>query len=385
MYGFLKRGVTQIVLDFKKCSTASYPNIVTPLSGIINYYIEVHKFDFSFKLRHNCYLSTTFFEKPIKLANNIAEVENNIFDKVIEFTDSKDASLISKYLIDQISKLVVVEDGILVGISWCLNEVIDNVLMHSEKQKGFFMTQIHNRSKHIVIAIYDTGIGLFNSFSKSIEHHPKNELEAIELAIKEGVTRDKSLGQGNGLWGLNKIIEENKGELAITTGRSTKIMKYCSGETNSYSNLPLISQVSQTTLVDFSIYFSRFLNVSKALNNYEPYEYITRQIEEMETMEGWIKINILEVATDGTGTRPSGEKVRKHVLNILKMTGKCIELDFSEVQFVSSSFIDETIGKLFVELGFSQFNNFIRITNTTDFISGLINKVIIKRQLINLY
>ncbi|MCK9470846.1 MAG: hypothetical protein WC006_02705 [Bacilli bacterium] len=89
MYGFLKRGVTQIVLDFKKCSTASYPNIVTPLSGIINYYIEVHKFDFSFKLRHNCYLSTTFFEKPIKLANNIAEVENNILIRLLNLQTLK--------------------------------------------------------------------------------------------------------------------------------------------------------------------------------------------------------------------------------------------------------------------------------------------------------
>ena len=65
----------------------------------------------------------------------------------------------------------------------------------------------------------------------------------------------------------------------------------------------------------------------------------------------------------GTATREAGEYIRNDIENILKRTESGIILDFANVRAVSSSFIDELISKLVLDLGFIQFNTLIRITN----------------------
>jgi hypothetical protein len=87
---------------------------------------------------------------------------------------------------------------------------MDNVLQHSNQPFGYVMGQIHQTSKHIAFCIFDPGIGIFNTLKGSV-HAPRSHLDAITLAIKEGVTRDKAVGQGNGMWGF-----EIKGQEVFT-------------------------------------------------------------------------------------------------------------------------------------------------------------------------
>ena len=80
------------------------------------------------------------------------------------------------------------------------------------------MAQYHPQTKHIAVCVYDYGIGIYNSL-KSSKHQPKTNSDAISLAIQEGVGDGQ--GQGNGLYGLYEIIQNNNGSLTITSGNAS--------------------------------------------------------------------------------------------------------------------------------------------------------------------
>lgn len=65
---------------------------------------------------------------------------------------------------------------------------------------------------------FDYGIGIFQTL-RGTSHDPKTPLDALSLSIQEGVGDGK--GQGNGLFGLYGIVENNKGQLTITSGNAS--------------------------------------------------------------------------------------------------------------------------------------------------------------------
>lgn len=62
-----------------------------------------------------------------------------------------------------------------------------------------------------------------------------------------------------------------------------------------------------------------------------------------------------------------------------------IIIDFDGISVISSSFADEFIGKLVEELGFSRFNNIIKIVNVTTNVEHIINRSVSQRMAQMLY
>ncbi|MDE7264416.1 MAG: DUF4325 domain-containing protein [Anaeroplasmataceae bacterium] len=369
----------KIKFDFCNLHNQSYSPIHVTIVGIAQFYTQYYDIEITFVGRKNQYFIYTlknYFE------NNKSELEENIFDKVIAFNSNEDVEFISNQILTQLKDTVTCNHGVLIGLSWCMNEIMDNVLNHSKSISGYIMVQVHKRNKHISISIYDTGIGLKNSLSKSNEYNPSSEVEAIELAIQKGVTCDRVLGQGNGLWGLNQIICANKGFLSIMSGHTEARYDYLREKKKIIDSIPIINDQYLTTRVDFTINFNNLINVSEALENYIPYEKISRDVENMINISGWICFDMLEQSKDeGTGTRSSGKKLRQRLLNILQIENLPVLIDFSNIESITSSFADEFIGKLISEIGFVQFSSNFRIVNANDFISNLINKAILERQI----
>lgn len=364
----LSNGNNKINVNIEDSFSGS--NICAPLAGIIDY----HRNN-GVKIRVNCprhsYASHVGLYNPIVIEELTSEIQP--FDKVFSFSSEDGVyKIVSMYSL-ALRQGDELENGVIQSLEWCMNEAIDNVLQHSMSKKGFVMAQQHKQNKVFSFCVFDSGVGIYNSLRNS-KHSPPSPLAAIQLAMKERITRDERIGQGNGLWGLSQIIKETNGRLLISSGGAQ--YSYLKGRESTVASGDFnLGKEHGTTMIDFQLDYSSPIDVAGALNGYTP---IDCWAEQHENDKGEIEINVAKEAT-GTGTRKSAEKLRNIVVNFLNEHYSIINLDFREVSMLSSSFADELIGKLIALLGFSQFMQFIIISNLNEFNAAIVNRSVGQR------
>ena len=343
----------------------TYPNVCAPLAGLIDFYKTKNvRIELKFLGDGNSYISKLNFDSPLKVEDESNSIFlDNPFDKIWFFETFQGETKLVNSLIMAIRRMDVLNEGVLSGLEWCLNETMDNVLVHSEAPKGFVMAQYHQTNKLFSVCIFDYGIGIYNSFKNS-KHHPRSKGDAITLALQERVTRDDSIGQGNGLWGLHQIIEENKGVLKITSHGAHYQMVFeedgnISNEVFEKGNALLFDPSIGTTLIDFQVSTNNTINIEKALHGHE---VVDLWEENLENDNGDYVVDVATVS-QGTGTRPAAEELRNVVLNLAINNKNKVILDFSHVSTISSSYADELIGKMISKYGLLFFNKKIEIVN----------------------
>ena len=168
----IRRGYKDITVSSK--ATVVYPNACLPIAGIIKFY-ETQNIEFTYDLEKNDYLIKCGFVKQFEKDRKEIQKEYAPFDKIFVYRTSGQVADLTQAYIDSISHQSICEEGVLKSLIWCINEVMDNVLVHSEGEYGMVMAQYHPQKKHIAFCIYDSGIGIHNSMKNSI-HHPKSEI-----------------------------------------------------------------------------------------------------------------------------------------------------------------------------------------------------------------
>ncbi|HWW76814.1 MAG TPA: ATP-binding protein, partial [Pyrinomonadaceae bacterium] len=239
------KGFEEVVVDFRNVSRA-YPNTCVPVVGVVNYYrgqnIDV-------RLKNLLpFLRNTQLENPVHANRTNVESSNGVLSKVWRFDDAQGVSVLTKAYVTALSEKVECKQAVLEAFEWCINEVMDNVLQHSREKEGFVMVAIYTERRRVAICLTDTGIGIYRSLRDSI-HKPKNSVDAITMAVKEGVTRNSKEHQGNGLWGLLEIVSENKGRLNIISGNGSVYYR-SDGQVETFDKVPYLDQTHQCTTVD---------------------------------------------------------------------------------------------------------------------------------------
>jgi hypothetical protein len=80
------------------------------------------------------------------------------------------------------------------------------------------------------------------------------------------------------------------------------------------------------------------------------------------------------------GSRVAGTPIRNKLINIARMCpSQRIVIDFTSVALISSSFADEVVGKLFVELGPMMFMGRFQVVGTSHTVQALIDRAISQR------
>ena len=236
------RGYKALTIDFNKVDSV-YPNAAVPIAGILRYYQKEQGIDFN--ITNERHITKTNMLNPLPYNGDSRYVLNRVWS--VE-TSEEVARMVDAF-IEELQKSAQFYKGMLNAIEWSLNEVLDNVIQHSKTSLGYVMGQLHPTSKNIAFTVFDAGQGIYNSMKDS-EHRPRTTIDAITLSIKEEVTRDKRIGQGNGLFGLHSIVKQGKGKLVITSGNGSYI--YNNGDVRTYDHLPFISKQAPGTIVDFS-------------------------------------------------------------------------------------------------------------------------------------
>ena len=344
-----------ITLAFAESEGALYPQLAVSIAAIIDYYERNFGWSFYISSTASSYVSATHIVNPFTVSSDRKVLKRAVFNKVIRFQNAEEAGFVSREYYRQLMRLFVVESGVLAGLTWCINEIMDNVFIHSGAKHGYIMGEIHPRSHVITIAVCDLGCGLFASLNKSDSINPRDELDAIQLATEKGITEDSSFGQGYGLYGLQRIIQENSSHFAIMTGHSAQTYDFRDGSIKPRTKIPVVSQEALGTRVEFALNYSSKIDLRRALEGHETYQPIHQDIEALE-YGNVLNYLIAEHAQGDFGTRETGKILRNELINIMKNNETRIRLDFSNVPMVSSSFSDELLGKLIMQIGFIAFN-----------------------------
>ncbi|MDR2849929.1 MAG: STAS-like domain-containing protein, partial [Verrucomicrobiota bacterium] len=313
----------------------------------------------------------THFHAPLTVG--ASPVQHTFLDRVWAFSDFEQVGQLVNGLVNDLEARTQFKDGVLGGIEWCLNEVMDNVLRHSAPARpplGYVIAQVH-RSR-VAICVSDVGQGLLNSLA-TFARKPKDDGEAIRLSVREGVTRDAAAGQGNGLWGLHNIVRDNGGLLTITSGSCS--VTWTPDDCQAYGPHLFADRANRGTTVDFQINAQRRISWKNVLNGHVP---LRRNLDIREDEYDCQRF-LIKDQPGRTSTRLAGQHLFNRILNTCVDTSQRVTLDFSDVQMVASSYADEVVGKLAVKLGFTDFNQRILLRNMNETVEVIINQAVEKR------
>jgi len=258
-------------------------------------------------------------------------------------------------------------------LEWCISEITDNVLNHAESRFGGVVQASSFQQKNSVeFVVADAGVGIARSLVV------KDHATALERCIEEGVTRDPKTNQGNGLYGTFRVATLSGGKFEIHSGRASLQGKgsdrlhMTDHQPRLFAGTAVICEIScnDERLIEEALRFKG--------QTYEPaLDYLESRYESPHA-----DIFKFEVRSqqEGFGSRNSGRVVRTKLANLLRAEpNNTLEIDFSGVPLVTSSFADEAIAKLYVEMGPLAFMSRVRLTNIDSTVRALIDRAIMQR------
>jgi len=111
------------------------------------------------------------------------------------------------------------DENTISGFIVALSEVCQNIIEHSENT-GFVGIQKYHFQKHnlnvVKIAVMDLGIGFRESISERVP--VRNDFDALEKALLQGVSRHSDEGRGHGLAAVRRFVGKWNGKITIRSG-----------------------------------------------------------------------------------------------------------------------------------------------------------------------
>ena len=348
-----------------------YPNGAVPMAAVLQYFKQ-----HGLIVSHNQIsdeVARTDFLNP-RRASTPALQSGTVKNVIWRYTSEREAIDLSDAFIALLEENIECGPGVLDALNWCLFEVMDNVFQHSRAECGYAMLQIHYNSKRCAVAVADDGIGIYESFREANVYGARDEYEAIKLAIQERVT-SKTKNMGNGLYGLMRVVGLNGGEMEISSGRGHLIFRNARLFGDYKISRPLLDPNGHRgTVVDWQLDVSKPVSLTQALGVTQT----SLRLEAIEDAQGEHRIFVSEFE-EGLGTRRSAEQIKIKLLNFLNDGIPRIILDFTNINVISSSFADEVLGKLALQMGLVQFINRFRLDNMSETVEAIVNRAIQQR------
>lgn len=365
-------GTPQVVLD-ATAVRGIFPNGAVPVAAAIQHFRESGT-DVKFQTTPSSFADRTRVANPLTASERNLNEPGSRLDTVWAYTEEQAVGL-ANALLEDLAQTAEFATGVLDAFNWCLFEVLDNVFQHAGSEFGYVMAQLTGNRSHLSVCVADAGIGIHRSFTIGGHHRPASAFDAITLAVQEGVTSTADAGvRGNGLFGLRGVVEQNAGQLRISSGRGS-LSVTPSGMTGQNRNSGLVLDAQHhCTVVDFQLDLGKVVDINLVLGS----QVWQARLEKIEHEEGYHVIPIRDHAR-GTGTRAAAEMLRTWLVNYLNEGAPYLVLDFAGVDMVSSSFADETIGKLAERYGPIGFGQRFKLLNMSPTVQGLLDRAIMKR------
>ena len=378
---FRKSHNRDVIVDFRQIERA-FLNGMLPIIATIED-LRKEGFEVTVLMPENSHLKNVFDENNWSYFLEPGQFKDSqsIYNPHLVTRRFKDSAG-QKDTVDQFIKMVIgtikISDDIIRGLEWTVNEITDNVLNHSEADEGIFQAVVYPNNKYIDFGVVDRGIGIYNSLKPTFGHL-NNDLQAISEAIKVGVTRDKNIGQGNGLAGTLRIASMCNGTFEVLSGmgrvfvsQDDKPDRQFNKKTKEFKGTFVAGMIDAST--EFSIEKALMFGTSKG---HVPSSVIDTLYEAENDDMLVIKMN---EETGGFGSRKSGAYLRTKVINLMNSKPTYpIEINWTGIPLISSSFADEFMGKMFLELGMITFAAKVRNVGMEELIMKLLDKAAAQR------
>lgn len=369
-----KLGYQDVKLDFSSLKRA-FPNGFVPLIVLADQYRKNKRigFDLVLPLDEMCCHSIIESNYAAYLCPESDFPMSDKANALHQFLDDSSLNDLINKQIHQILERATYAEGVLQSFEWALNEIAGNVLVHAGVDSGWMQVVVHPKTKHMAIVVADGGLGIPETIRKAFPQYQKDE-DAIAHALKEGITSRPDFGQGKGLTGTLQIVKINKGgRLSIHSQKGR--VEWLNDRLEIKGDFPPFSG----TFVDIQLNTNEPIEIEKALwGNAVGYPF-NESLYGKDMPEGQMKMKLAEEAS-GFGNRLTGLKIRNKIENLLiSAPNDVLEVDFSNVELIASSFADEVFGKLALSLGFVGFGSRIRFININKFCRGIIDDVVQSR------
>ncbi|CAJ0773550.1 hypothetical protein LMG18090_00101 [Ralstonia mannitolilytica] len=369
-----------ICFDFSKC-TAAYPAGILP---ILSYVLALKNsnIDFSLTLPEDELVARRFRNsnwahliEPRKYEP--AKTRGSTPSSVLTFkTDVEQQDCVNKLVDGILSTVSNLRRSDLAAVEWALNEITDNVLNHSQSQIGGMvqLTVHRQRRRAIEFTVCDGGLGVANTLRNA---HPAitSDLDALTEAVKEGVTRNSTTNQGNGLFGSFEVCRLSKGRFKLHANFARLELN------NDHVSYRPEKIPFSGTLVDATIDLADAGRLDQALK-FKGKVHRPSDIVEFKYETDNLQVVNFTMTKEARSfaSRVAGKPVKTKLSNLAEMCpNQKIVIDFSGVSVISSSFADEVFGMLFLELRPMRFMTTFGFRNASPTITGLIDRAIALR------
>jgi anti-sigma regulatory factor (Ser/Thr protein kinase) len=384
LYDVLNRGNRQMVLDFRRCERA-YADAVLPIICLLDHRRERGD-------TFEAWLPELPTLRQLFLNANWAHYMDSAHPKLDMETrqhlaarrygthaEQQDAV---NSVIDVVLRNMDLDRDAIAALEWSTNEITDNVLNHARSTHGGLVQVSTFRDEHkIKVVVADAGRGIPSAMRDAFPDL-RDDAGAISEAVKSGVTSIPDSGQGNGLAGSLRIATYAEGSFKITSGRASLNVfreRPDSRYRTKKSRAPRGFHFPGTAvMIELSTDAAFDIGEALALNGaaHAPSDIV----EVRYTSAGGDLILPLQGEGLGFGTRHAGVELRRKCRNLLNAEPeKRLVLDWAGVPLVSSSFADEGMGKLFVELGPTTFASRVAHINTEPLVRSLLDRAIMQR------
>lgn len=372
---------TDVIIDFGKCTSAFQQSMLSVCAQVLAY--RNGGIDFTLipptdKKFENLFKNTGWghFLDPHQFDPSIFKGHSQI--PATQYTTPAEQQIaVNRILNVMLGAIPELQRSDIAAFEWAINELTDNVLVHSESPVGGLVqvsTFVKFR-KRVQFVVADAGMGIPTSL-RGGHKEIRSDTEALDRAIREGVTRDASVGQGNGMFGSFEICSKSGGEFLIDSGHARLRYTPNTGLSIMNQSIPYSG-----TLVVATIDFSDPKLLEEALRfggeTYTPLDYVETKYETNAAGDVYF---CLADECQSFGSRVSGKPIRNKLENIINIANDgMITIDFKGVPLLSSSFADEAFGKLFLRIGPVKFMQRVRLVNMMKTTEALINKAIAQR------
>lgn len=387
-YRALDGGSKDLSLNFREC-THAYPDAIMQLVVSLEA-VRSDGVDATLTLPSDDGLSRLFLNT--NWAHFLAPKQFDLQSRhhewhlpVSRFTDYSEQQRTVDQIVDIVMGQMRLSRNLIDGLEWSLNEITDNVLNHADSgsRGGLALVTTYPSSSRISFVVGDSGRGIPASMREGFPGL-QNDAQALEEAVKAGVTRSPDAGQGNGLAGTLRIATGTGGSFTLTSGRA-QLKVYRDSQDMDYTERLYPRPESRRlpgTVVSVDVSLESAFSLRDALgftgvDSAPDWDIVDARYMDSETNA--LRLVLSDQGT-GFGTRSAGALIRTKCLNLLDAEpGAPLVLDWGGLPLVSSSFADEAIGKLFVALGPLAFSARVRHVQMEPLVRSLIDRAILQR------